>query len=191
MKSDQNVFEIIRSLRSDSAKTQKRGLHFILASVIVWIGILIVHILPMSILSKNLYTFICSASLFALAYLISKLIKVDFQNRDNPLTGLGILFSMNQILYILIAMWIYSSVPDKMLMVYTMIFGAHLLPYGWLYRSKTYYVLSAFIPIVALLIGLNFSNVILAMVMLFVEIIFCICLVAENKSSTEHGGGGM
>ena len=25
-------------------------------------------------------------------------------------------------------------------MVYTMIFGAHLLPYGWLYQSKTYYV---------------------------------------------------
>lgn len=186
MKSEQNVFEIIRDLRSDSAKAQKRGLHFIIASVIVWVGILIVQVSPMPILSKNLYTVICSSPMFALACLISKLIKVDFQNRDNPLTSLGILFSMNQILYILIAMWIFSSVPDKMLMVYTMIFGAHLLPYGWLYRSKTYYVLSILIPIVALLIGLNFSNVILAMVMLFVEIIFCICLVAENKSSKKQ-----
>lgn len=191
MKNDQSLFEIIRNLRNDSANKQKRGLHFIIASVIVWIGILIIHVLPMPISSKNLYTVICSAPLFALAYLISKLIEVDFQNRDNPLTGLGILFSMNQILYILIAMWVYSGVPDKMLMVYTMIFGAHLLPYGWLYRSKTYYLLSVFIPIIALLIGLNFSNVILAIVMLFIEIIFCVCLIVENRLGKEHRGDGV
>lgn len=183
MKNDQGLFEVVRNLRSDSAKKQKRGLHFIIASVIVWIGILIVQALSMSVLRKNFYTVMCSAPLFAFAYLISKLIKVDFKNRDNPLTGLGILFSMNQILYILIVMWIYSSVPDKMLMVYTMVFGAHLLPYGWLYRSKTYCILSVFIPIMALLIGLNFSNIVLAIIMVFAEIFFCICLVAENKSS--------
>ena len=75
-----------------------------------------------------------------LAYFVSKLIKVDFQNKGNPLTNLGILFSVNQILYLLIAMWVYGTVPEKMLMVIAMIFGAHLLPYGWLYKSKVYRV---------------------------------------------------
>jgi len=43
---------------------------------------------------------------------------------------LGVLFSVNQLLYLLIAMWIYPTVPEEMVMVLAMIFGAHLLPYG-------------------------------------------------------------
>ena len=56
--------------------------------------------------------------------------KNDFQNKENPLSGLGLLISLNQMLYILIAMWVYAVMPEKMLMVYAIIFGAHLLPYG-------------------------------------------------------------
>ena len=118
-----------------------------------------------------------------MSYFISKLIGVDFQNKDNPLTKLGILFAVNQMLYILIAMWVYAAVPEKMLMVYAMIFGAHLLPYGWLYQSKTYYILSVLVPIIVLFIGCNYPTVAIAIFMLFIEIIFCICLSIENKLS--------
>jgi len=116
-----------------------------------------------------------------LAYMISKIIKVDFQNKSNPLTNLGIIFSVGQMPYLLIAMWIFSASPENMLMVYAMIFGAHLLPYGWLYKSKTYYVLSAVIPIAVLITGIKFPSGIIAVLMLCTEIVFCICLVFENK----------
>jgi hypothetical protein len=106
---------------------------------------------------------------------------VDFQNKDNPLTKLGLLFSFNQILYLLIAMWIYPTIPDKLVMVIAIIFGAHLLPYGWLYQSKTYYVFSVLIPFGALLIGLFQPPQILALTMIFVEILFCLFLVMEMK----------
>jgi hypothetical protein len=109
------------------------------------------------------------------------MIKVDFQNKDNPLTNLGILFSVNQILYLLIAMWIYATIPEKMLMIIAIVFGAHLMPYGWLYRSKTYMVLSVVIPIVALIVGLNFQPFVLAIIMIVIEIIFSLCLIYENK----------
>jgi len=116
-----------------------------------------------------------------LSYLISKIIKVDFQNKDNPLTNLGILFSVNQIVYILIAMWIYQAIPEKMVMVLAMIFGAHLMPYSWLYRSKSYFALSIVIPIAALIIGLNFEPFILAAFMIIFEIIFSLLLSFEVK----------
>lgn len=41
---------------------------------------------------KNLFTFCCTAPLMPLAYMISKVIKVDFTNKENPLTNLGVLF---------------------------------------------------------------------------------------------------
>ena len=117
--------QIINELRLDCALKQKRGLHIILASIIIWLAIAIIHFSSISILTKNLFTFVCAAVLLPLSYFISKLINVDFQNKNNPLTELGILFSVNQVLYLLIALWIYPTIPEKMLMILTIIFRAH------------------------------------------------------------------
>ena len=171
----------LEELRMDCAVKQKRGLHFILASVVIWCAVLIVHLMDIPVLTKNLYTFCCTAPLLPLAYFVSKIIKVDFQNKSNPLTNLGILFSANQMLYLLIAMWVYPTVPEKMIMVIAMIFGAHLLPFGWLYKSKIYMAFSVIIPIAALIVGINFEPYILAVMMIVIEIIFAVCLAIENK----------
>jgi hypothetical protein len=168
-------------MRINSAIKQKKGLHFILASVIIWIAILVIHLSTLQILTKNLLTFCFAAPLMPLAFMISKMIKVDFTNKENPLTNLGILFSANQILYLLIAMWIYNAVPEKMVMVLAMIFGAHLLPYGWLYKSKSYIGFSVVIPIAALIVGLNFPPYFVAGLMIAIEIIFSLLLSYEVK----------
>lgn len=172
----------IKELRLDCAIKQKKGLHFILASVAIWCAVLFIHLTSLPILTKNLFTFFCTAPLMPLAFFISKLIGVDFQNRKNPLTNLGILFSANQILYLLIAMWVYPTVPEKMLMVIAIIFGAHLLPYSWLYKSKSYMVFSIAVPILSLIIGLNFQPYILAGMLVVIEILFSLCLIVENRS---------
>lgn len=175
----------LNELRNDCSLKQKNGLHFIIASIIIWMAVLCVHLTQMPILTKNLSTFCCTAPLMPLSYLISKIIKVDFQNKDNPLTNLGILFSVNQMVYLLIAMWIYPTIPEKMVMVLAMIFGAHLMPYSWLYKSKSYFALSIIIPVVALIVGLNFEPFILAAIMIVVEIIFSILLSFEVKKTEK------
>lgn len=171
----------LEEMRLDSALKQKKGLHFILASVIIWSAVMMIHLTEMPILTKNLYTFFVTAPLMPLAYMISKLIRVDFTNKGNPLTNLGVLFSVNQMLYLLIAMWVYPTVPDKMVMVLAMIFGAHLLPYGWLYKSKSYYAFSVLIPIVILIVGLNFQPYIIAGIMVLFEIVFSLSLIVEVR----------
>ena len=171
----------LEELRRDCAIKQKKGLHFIMASVLIWSALLVVQLLPLPILTRNLFTFCCTAPLVPLAYMISKLIKVDFQNKGNPLNGLGILFSINQMIYLLIAMWVYQAVPEKLLMIIAMIFGAHLLPYGWLYQSKAYMILSVIIPVLALFLGLRYPAYLLAGVMIIVEVIFSALLMVENK----------
>lgn len=138
-----------------------------------------VQLTSLPVLSKNLLTFCFTAPLMPLAYMISKLIKVDFTNKGNPLTNLGILFSLNQLLYLLIAMWVYPTVPEKMVMVLAMIFGAHLLPYGWLYKSKSYIVFSVLIPVSVLIVGINFPAYIVAGLMVLFEIVFSLLLIGE------------
>lgn len=172
---------MLEELRIRCSKQQKKGIHFILASVIIWIAILVVEISNAPVLTKNLLIFCCTAPLLPLAYVISKLIGIEFSDKSNKLNELGFLFTMNQMLYLLIAMWIYTAVPEKLVMVIAMIFGAHLLPYGWLYKSKSYTVMSVIIPILSLYVGCNYSAIVLAIMMICIEVIFSICLSIENR----------
>ena len=84
-------------------------------------------------------------------------------------------------LYLLIAMWIYPTLPEKMLMVIAMIFGAHLLPYSWLYKSKTYMIMSILISISSLIIGSISTRTVLSIMMIAFEGIFTILLIVENR----------
>lgn len=175
----------VDELRSDLALRNKKGMSFILASVFIWTGILIVWLLPTGGVGvRNMYTFCLSVPLMPLSYLFSKLIKAEFSAKDNPLNKLGILFSMNQMLYILIVMWAFSDAPDKMVMVLAMVFGAHLLPFSWLYKSKAYLVMSIVVTLGALITGCFLSTdkmYLVPAVMLAFETVFTVWLVIENK----------
>lgn len=181
MKNKENWKPVLQELREDNAEKQKRGLHFIITSVFIWTAIFIIHSMDMSIMTKNFLTLCCSAPLMPLAYVVSKIIKVDFQNKDNPLTGMGIVAALNQMIYILIVMWVFSATPDKMVMVYAMITGAHFLPYGWLYQSKVYYVFAVLIPIIVLGTGMGHSANVVAATMIFMELALCILLWMEVR----------
>jgi hypothetical protein len=171
----------LNELRNDCSRRQKKGIHFIIASIVIWGMIFIIHLTNLPLYDKNLLTFCCTAVLFPLAWGVSKILKIDFKGEGNPLTNLCILFSLNQLLYILIALWVLYAVPSKMLMVFAMIFGAHLLPFSWLYRSKSYLILSIIIPILSLIIGIMFPPQVLALVMVIIEVIFSLCLRGECK----------
>ena len=171
----------LEELKRDCAIKQKKGLHFILGSIAIWGLMAIIHMTDLPILTKNMLTFCATAPLVPIAYLISRLIKVEFSDKKNPLNQLGLLFSLNQMIYLLIAMWVYSAVPDKMVMVIAMIFGAHLLPYAWLYSSRIYGVMAIIVPISALVVGINFEAYILAILMLIYEVVFSLVLAMEVK----------
>ena len=141
------------------ARGQKRGLHFIMASVIIWALVFVVQLTKLPIETKNLLTFCCTCPLMPLAWLLSKPLGITFSDKENPL-----------------------AVPDKMVMTLAMVFGAHLLPFGWLYDSKVYYAMSGIVTIGALVIGLMFPPHILALCMVAVEIIFCLLLYNENRN---------
>lgn len=169
----------LEALKIASASKQKKGIHFIIASVVIWTIVFIIHSTSLSIDTKNFLTFCATAPLMPLAYAISKLLKIDFADKDNPLTSLGLLFSINQLLYLLIAMWIMNQSPEHLVMVLAMIFGAHLLPYSWLYKSISYKIFAIIIPFSSLLIGLLFNPSSVALLMLIIEILFVIAISNE------------
>ncbi len=144
----------LNEMRIDCARTQKKGLPFMLAGIILWLGIGAVHLTSLAIETKNLITFCVSALLMPLAILFAHFLKVKIVDRVNPLNKVGLLFTVNQFLYILIVMWIYSERPEGMVMAYAIVFAAHLLPFSWLYYSVSYRVASICGAVLALVLGI-------------------------------------
>lgn len=171
----------LEELRDDICEKQKKGLPFIMASVIIWLLITIVTIMNLPIATKNILVFCCSCPLMPIAWVLGKMIKVDIFSKENPLGNLGFLFTCNQLLYLLIVMWVFNAVPDKMVMVYAMVFGAHLLPYSWLYKSNAYKIFAILLPVVALAIGNISTSTVLAIVFMVLEIIFSAILALELR----------
>lgn len=131
--------------------------------------------------TENLLVFCCSCPLMPIAWALGKALKVDIFDKSNPLGNVGFLFTCNQFLYLLIVMWVFRAVPDKMVMVYAMVFGAHLLPYSWLYKSVSYRVFAIVLPIVSLIIGCMFSALFVAITLIVAECIFVMALFAELR----------
>jgi hypothetical protein len=175
-------FHIMDALKKDAIMTQKKGLPFIMASVVIWMLIFLLQFGDRGIKATNMLTFMCSCLLMPLAFFFSKIVKADiFQKTDNPINKMGFLCTMNQMLYILIVMWAFNQKPDAMMMLYAMVFGAHLLPYGWVYDSKAYSFAAITETIGALIIFHLFGNVMTAAFMIIMQIVICICLAIDNR----------
>ncbi|MBE5875838.1 MAG: hypothetical protein E7290_03005 [Lachnospiraceae bacterium] len=172
---------IFAQLQEKVIRSQKRGIHFIIASVVLWIGISVIRMLDVPILMQNMLTFCMSAPLMPLAYLISKLLGIPFQDKENPLSSMGIVLAVAQLPYLLIVMWVYRAAPNYMVMVYAMVTGAHFLPYGWYYKSKVYYTFGVLIPIITLMLGCRFDSAVVAALMAVLEFGLVLAIRLENR----------
>ena len=83
-------------------------------------------------------------------------------------------------------MWVFSAVPDKMIMVYAMVFGAHLLPYSWLYQSKGYTVAAISIPMISLILGCALNGATVAVATCIIEVVFACALHMELKKMGDN-----
>ena len=184
---DQNAaVEQLNLLKKDAQQFMKKGLPFILASAVLWILILLARILAPDLYTANLAAFVCCCLLMPLAILFAKAVKADiFRKTKNPFKTLCLVSTFNQFLYILIVMWAFSRSPENMLMIYAMVFGAHLLPFGWIYDSKAYTVLSIAETVGALVIGCLWGSVPVAAFIACGEILLGVLLFRECRHLEE------
>ena len=171
-----------RELKTQAMKLQKKGLPFMMASVVIWTTVTIVRSLPVDIMTKNLYTFYCTGLLLPGVLIFSLIIGArPFADRKNPFNKLGLINTMNQMLYLLIVMWAFNQKPEAMLMLFAMVFGAHLLPFSWLYESKTYLVMSLVTTIGSMVISIFATELYVGIFMIVCQIVMSILLLIECR----------
>ncbi len=178
--------QVLNTVKIEYAVQQKKGLPFIMASSVLWTIMLIAFLTGLDIATKNMIAMCCSALLMPVGILCGKIIKVNIFSKENPLSSLSIIAALNQLLYLPIVLWAMYTVPDKMIMVYAIVVGAHFLPYYWIYFSPTYFYASIIIPIVSLVFGIYFSQAIVCLSFVVFDILICILLCLENKQARNY-----
>ena len=171
-----------RELKTEVMKLQKKGLPFMLTSVVIWTAITIVRTLPVDIMTKNLYTFYCTSFLMPGAVIFSLITGAKiFFKFQNPFNKLGLINTMNQMLYLLIVMWAFNQKPEAMLMLFAMVFGAHLLPFAWLYESRTYLVTSIVTTFGSMIISIFAPELYVGLFMIVCQIVMSVLLMIECR----------
>jgi len=183
----------INELRREAQIIQKNGAPFMMASVIIWSLATVIRLLPISLYAMNMLTFFSTMLLVPLALIFSKIIGADiFRKTKNPINKLGILCTCNQMLYILIVMWAFNQKPECMLMIFAMVFGAHLLPFSWVYQSRTYLVMSLVITIGSLVIGSIFGDVVMGVFLALCQVVTSVSLLLEcRKNESKNKAAGL
>ena len=176
-----NKEEMVRA-KKDYAVSQKCGAHFISASLIIWIFICVVNLLDLTQYYKNVLSLYSSALLVPLALLFSKIYKIRFSDKDNPLNSAGLFFALNQMIYLLVVILVWMIKPEQMITAYAIVVGAHFLPYSWLYDSLTYKLIAILIPVLSFLLALAHMVIFIPMLMIVFDVIMLVVFLGMRKN---------
>lgn len=175
------TMEEMAAHKKEYAASQKYGAHFISASLIIWIFITVVNFLDITQYYKNVLSLYSSAVLVPLALLFSKIYKIKFSDKDNPLNSAGLVFALNQMLYLLIVILVWLIKPEQMLTAYAIVVGAHFLPYSWLYDSVTYRIVAIVIPVAAILLSLLQLSFAVPIMMVVADVVMIVVFLCTKK----------
>ncbi len=178
--------QALNRMKIDFAVKQKKGLPFIMGSAVLWSVMLIAFLTDLDTGIKNIIAMCCSALLVPVSMFFGWIIKVDIFSRDNPLSGLSVVAALNQLLYLPVVIWTMYAVPDRMLMIYAAVVGAHFLPYYWIYFSPTYFYASIIIPVASLMLGIYAGQAAVCAGFIAFDVLICILLCLESRQAKRY-----
>lgn len=149
--------EKLDELRNELSVKSKNGIDFTLSASIIWLVIAYLWTLKFNAYDRSIFVFIAGAPLLPMAFFFSKILKTNWKIPNNPIQPLGLWLNLAQLFYFPFLIFTMIKMPEYFIMVYAIITGAHLFPYGWFYKTKWYSIISGIIVIGALLLGLNLS----------------------------------
>lgn len=180
----------VDEVRLDLSLKGKNGIAFLLSAIIIWLLITTIYLLPISLQAKNIFMLLLTGMLFPIAVGMSRLIKSDWKLEHNPLNKLGLSLNFAQFIYFPMVFWAFIDEPEKMIVFFAVITGAHFFPYGWFYQAIGYYVMAPVIAVAIMLIGwlVNPAKLwIVPLTMLFSLIVLVIWLHKDYKVKYKSG----
>ena len=178
--------EVVDNMRWELSIKAKNGIDFILAASIIWLVIAYIWTLEIDAYNKSILTLIAVGLMFPLSLSFSRFFKTKWKDKYNPLQALGLWLSASQMLYFPFMIFTLIEMPDYFVMVYAIIYGAHLFPYAWFYKVAYYAVFAGITSTGALLLGLlQPDRIYLIPVLMSISLIILFVLLYFNSKNRK------
>ena len=142
----------IDELRNELIVDGQKGYPFFLSGALYWIIMGFIGFFYENSQQLAFIYLIGTFSIFPLAIALSKILKVNLLN-TNPLGVLGGIIGGIQAFYIPVWIVIYIEKYELIPMSIGILGASHFLPYLWIYRSKTYAVLTIVMALISFIFG--------------------------------------
>ena len=174
----------IDELRNELIVDGQKGYPFFLSGALYWIVMGFIGFIYESPQQLALIYLIGSCSIFPLAIALSKILKVNILS-TNPLGVLGGIIGGIQAFYIPVWVVIYIEQFELIPMSIGILGASHFLPYLWIYRSKTYAVLTITMALISFIFGyilIDQAFVLMPFLLFVVYLLTSISLKIETRT---------
>jgi hypothetical protein len=184
----------IDELKNELIIDAKKGYPFFIAGTLYWIVMGYLNLLIDSHQQLALYYIFGTGSIFPLAIIYSKILKVNILSK-NPLGVMAGIIAGIQAFYIPVWVIIYIEQFELVPMVIGILGASHFLPYLWIYKSRSYAIFTISMALISfifgyVIIGQAFS--ILPFLLAAIYLIMTIALIIESRSFiTIHNNSGI
>ena len=129
-------------LRLSLARSTRRGVGMTLASCAYWAGLAgVVAWAGFAPRTLALFFLVATALVYPLGWALDHACRGDLLARGHPLAPLVWVLGATQALGWPMLGIVFLQAPALLAFALAALLGAHFLPYGWLYRSPSYYAL--------------------------------------------------
>jgi hypothetical protein len=132
----------VDTLRTTLAQCARRGLGMTLASCAYWAGLAaVVAWAGFAADALAVFFLVATALVYPMGWMLGRAFGGDLLARGHPLSHLVWSLAATQALGWPSLGIVFVQAPALLAFALAALLGAHFLPYGWLYRSPTYYAL--------------------------------------------------
>lgn len=180
----------LRDAKSDLARRTQRGMHNLIANLILWMAFAGMALFLDGASERALAYVVGAATLWMLALVIGRMLNLDLFARGNPLSVLYILLCGLQFPTIPVLIGAYIAAPETVPWYLGVLAGVQFLLFAWLYDSSAYLFCALGTIEVASLIGwlapsLSFTYLATPLAIIAVLLISTTFLLRENLTASS------
>jgi hypothetical protein len=174
----------IEKVKLDLMIRTQRGIVMIYIGAIYWFMLGILSFVHMPIKLLGLFYLIGAGMLFPIGIVLSRLLKIDFAAKDNPLSNIAGFIGGMQMFFAPILVLIFLEEIEWLPFFVAILTGAHFFPFAALYNSKGYLFLTISVISFSTIIGFIWKEQIYQLLPFGLSVIYLVTsikLARENK----------
>jgi hypothetical protein len=179
----------IEKVKLDLMVRTQRGIVMFYIGAVYWFILWILSFFHMPIKLLGLLYLIGAGMLFPLGVLLSRLLKIDFMAKDNPLSNIAGLIGGMQLFFAPILVLIFLEKIEWLPFFAAILTGAHFFPFTALYNSKGYVFQTISVVLLTTIIGFIWMEQIYHLLPFGLSVLYFITsmiLSKENKQVSLH-----